>query len=129
MKCDAKFFGFSLSLPADDLAEMEVAPHGPGESFMKNTIIHLLMALIALVPGFASAEGKPNVVLIYIDDLGYGDLGCYGSERNDTPNLDQMAAEGMRMTDFYMASPICSPSRGGMMTGWYPPRIGFGAFG
>lgn len=71
---------------------------------------------------------QPNIVLINCDDLGYGDLGCYGSKRNDTPTLDRLAAEGMRFTDFYMASPVCSPSRGAMLTGCYPPRIGFGSF-
>ena len=73
-------------------------------------------------------EKRPNIVLINCDDLGYGDLGCYGSTVNSTPALDRMAEEGMRLTDFYMASPVCSPSRGAMMTGCYPPRIGFGAF-
>ncbi|MFW5845347.1 MAG: sulfatase [Planctomycetota bacterium] len=71
---------------------------------------------------------RPNIILINCDDLGYGDLGCYGSQRNDTPHLDRLAAEGMRFTDFHMASPVCSPSRGGMLTGCYPPRIGFGDF-
>jgi arylsulfatase A-like enzyme len=68
------------------------------------------------------------VILINCDELGYGDLGCYGSEVNRTPHLDRMAAEGVRFTDFYMASPVCSPSRGAMMTGCYPPRIHFGEF-
>ncbi|MHC4884315.1 MAG: sulfatase family protein [Planctomycetota bacterium] len=72
---------------------------------------------------------KPNIILINCDDLGYGDLGCYGSTVNRTPALDKMAAEGVRFTDFYMGSPICSPSRGAMMTGCYPPRVGFGDFG
>ena len=71
---------------------------------------------------------KPNIILINCDDLGYGDLGCYGSSVNKTPALDKMAEEGMRFTDFYMASPVCSPSRGAMLTGCYPPRIGFGSF-
>ena len=71
---------------------------------------------------------QPNILLINCDDLGYGDLGCYGSTRNKTPHLDNMAEQGLRLTDFYVASPICSPSRGAMMTGCYPPRIGFGDF-
>ncbi len=71
---------------------------------------------------------RPNIVLINCDDLGYGDLGCYGSPLNKTPALDRLAAEGLRFDDFYMASPVCSPSRGALMTGCYPPRIGFGQF-
>jgi len=69
---------------------------------------------------------RPNIILINCDDLGYGDLGCYGSSRNDTPHLDRLASEGMRFTDFYMASPVCSASRAAMLTGCYPPRVGFG---
>ena len=71
---------------------------------------------------------RPNVVLINCDDLGYGDLGCYGSTVHATPALDRMAAEGLRLDSFYMASPVCSPSRGALLTGCYPPRIGFGDF-
>lgn len=68
---------------------------------------------------------KPNIILINCDDLGYGDLGCYGSKRNDSPNLDRLAADGVRFTDFYMASPVCSASRAAMLTGCYSQRIGF----
>jgi len=71
---------------------------------------------------------RPNIVLINCDDLGYGDLGCYGSELHETPALDRMAEQGVRFTDFSMASPVCSPSRGALLTGCYPPRIGFGSF-
>ncbi len=71
---------------------------------------------------------KPNIVLINCDDLGYGDLGCYGSRVNKTPNIDMLASEGMLFTDFYSASPVCSPSRGALMTGCYPKRIGFESF-
>jgi arylsulfatase A-like enzyme len=65
----------------------------------------------------------PNVVVIYADDLGYGDLSCYGSSIN-TPNLDQMAQDGIRFTQFYSASPVCSPSRAALLTGRYPTRVG-----
>jgi len=68
---------------------------------------------------------RPNIILINCDDLGYGDPGCYGSNRNDTPHIDKLAREGMRFTDFYMASPVCSASRAAMMTGCYSQRIGF----
>ncbi len=74
------------------------------------------------------SESKPNIILINCDDLGYGDLGCYGSNLNNTPYIDGMAEEGLLFTDFYMASAVCSPSRGAMLTGCYPPRIGFGDF-
>lgn len=67
----------------------------------------------------------PNIILVNCDDLGYGDLSCYGSDRHDTPHIDKLAAEGMRFTDFYMASPVCSASRAAMMTGCYSQRIGF----
>jgi len=71
---------------------------------------------------------RPNVILINCDDLGYGDLGCYGSEKHDTPHIDRLAAEGLRLTSFYMAAPLCSPSRAAMLTGCYPARIGFDRF-
>jgi arylsulfatase A len=70
----------------------------------------------------------PNIVLINCDDLGYGDLGCYGSRSNETPALDALARDGLLLTDFYMASPVCSPSRAALLTGCYPPRIGFDQF-
>jgi arylsulfatase len=68
---------------------------------------------------------KPNVVLIFIDDEGYGDVGCYGATGFETPNIDQMASKGMRFTNFYAAQPVCSASRAGLLTGCYPNRIGF----
>ncbi len=71
---------------------------------------------------------QPNIILINCDDLGWGDPGCYGHPRNATPYIDKMASEGIRFTDFYMASPVCSPSRGAMLTGCYPARIGFDTF-
>jgi arylsulfatase A-like enzyme len=76
----------------------------------------------------SSGKSRPNIVLINCDDLGYGDLGCYGSTKNATPALDALAEQGCTFTSFYMASPVCSPSRGALLTGCYPPRIGFGEF-
>ena len=70
-------------------------------------------------------EAKPNVVLVFIDDEGYGDVGCYGATGFETPNLDQMASNGMKFTNFYSAQPVCSASRAGILTGCYPNRIGF----
>lgn len=69
---------------------------------------------------------RPNIILINCDDLGYGDLGCYGSTKNQSPHIDALARGGLRLTDFYMASPVCSASRAAMLTGCYPPRVGFG---
>lgn len=65
----------------------------------------------------------PNIVIFYIDDLGYGDLGCYGSPVVRTPNLDGMARRGMRFTHFYSGSPVCTPSRAALLTGCYAPRV------
>jgi len=72
----------------------------------------------------AFASGKPNMVIALCDDLGYGDLGCYGHRHIRTPNIDRFASEGMKFTDFYAAAPVCSPSRAGMLTGRVPHRTG-----
>ena len=73
-------------------------------------------------------ENKPNIIIIFADDLGYGDLGCYGSKINETPTLDRMADEGKKFSNFYVSSPVCSPSRASLLTGCYPQRISFGTF-
>lgn len=71
-------------------------------------------------------SGKPNIILIMADDLGYGDISCYGNTSINTPNLDQMAAEGIRFTDFHSNGAVCSPTRAALMTGKYQQRTGVG---
>ena len=94
-------------------------------SFLK--ILGAGMASLA-IPGITGAGqkagSKPNFVIIFTDDQGYQDVGCFGSPSIRTPNLDRMAAEGMRFTDFYSAASVCSPSRAALLTGCYPPRVG-----
>jgi len=68
-------------------------------------------------------DPRPNIILIFTDDQGYQDLGCFGSKTIKTPHLDQMAAEGVRLTSFY-AQPVCGVSRAALMTGSYPIRVG-----
>lgn len=71
-----------------------------------------------------AAETKPNILFIMADDLGYADLSCYGAKKIKTPRIDQLAAEGMRFTDFYAAGNVCTPSRASLLTAAYPKRVG-----
>jgi arylsulfatase A-like enzyme len=87
-------------------------------------LITILCALCALFGSNMAATAKPNIIVIFCDDLGYGDLGCYGSPVIRTPHLDRMATEGLRFTDFYSASEVCTPSRAALLTGRYPIRSG-----
>ena len=72
----------------------------------------------------AYPAGQPNFVVILADDLGYGDLGCYGSQLNHTPHIDRLAAEGLRFTDFHSNGSMCSPTRAALLTGLYQHRFG-----
>jgi arylsulfatase A-like enzyme len=97
---------------------------------MKLPTTHLFVSLLILqfrLAGYAGSshfqEGnRPNVIFIFSDDLGWGDLGCYGNRDIRTPNLDKLAEQGLLLTDFYVSNPVCSPSRTAIMTGQYPSR-------
>ncbi|MGB0580648.1 MAG: sulfatase-like hydrolase/transferase, partial [Limisphaerales bacterium] len=96
---------------------------------MKQLLLCVLGAFVvqatAAKPQSDQTERLPNVVIIFIDDMGYGDIGPFGAARS-TPHLDRMAAEGMKLTDFYVSSSACTPSRAALMTGCYADRIGMG---
>jgi arylsulfatase B len=91
-------------------------------------IRHLLTAVIAaltLAGVSATAEQRPNVIFIVVDDLGYGELGCYGGKDIPTPHIDSLAASRARFTSGYVTAPFCATSRAALMTGRYQTRFGF----
>ncbi len=91
---------------------------------MRPALVVLFFAGATALQAADRPEAKPNIVIILADDLGWGDLGCYGHPSIRTPNLDRMGAEGMRFTDFYSAAEVCTPSRAALLTGRYPIRSG-----
>lgn len=92
--------------------------------------LRTLVALLLLAPVAFAADSPPNVVVIFADDLGYSDLGCYGAKGWKTPHLDQLAKDGVRFTDFRVSQPVCSASRASLLTGCYANRLGIhGALG
>src|SRR5277367_5923576 len=93
---------------------------------MRHTWFSFLLSLLAIfVISTASAEPakRPNIVFIMADDLGWADLGCYGSKYHKTPNLDRFATTAARFTQAYAAAPVCSPTRAAIMTGKHPARL------
>lgn len=89
-----------------------------------SSVLFLNLLVAMLCPAAQSAERPPNVVVIFCDDMGWGDVGCFGNPTIRTPHLDRMANEGQKWTQFYVASPVCTPSRAALMTGRYPIRNG-----
>ena len=91
-----------------------------------------VLCVLALLPGLAPAAAgepaqkpcRPNVVIVLIDDMGWADLGCYGSKDIHTPHIDQVAKQGVRLTDFYSNGPVCTPTRAALMTGRWQQRVG-----
>ena len=80
--------------------------------------------VLVLCSALARPAELPNIVIIFTDDQGYADVGCFGAKGFTTPNIDRLAREGRRFTDFHVASPVCSASRAALLTGCYPPRVG-----
>ncbi|SVD31426.1 uncharacterized protein METZ01_LOCUS384280, partial [marine metagenome] len=119
---------FKLSLAGSELTE------GLGAGTLRQTVnansflsrLGFACALLGLVLPLAKAAKveRPNFIIIFCDDLGYADIGPFGSDKHRTPNLDRMAAEGRKLTSFYVTSGVCSPSRSSLMTGCYPKRVG-----
>ncbi len=89
------------------------------------TVLPLLLGCLPGTPVVRASVPPPNILLLFADNLGYGDLPSYGHPGNRTPHLDRLAADGVRCTDFYVASPSCAPSRGALLTGRHPERTGF----
>ena len=90
---------------------------------LKRALSCFLLAGLTLLSLRADETKKPNFILIFADDQGYGDLGCFGSTKIKTPNIDRMATEGRKFTNFMVASPVCTPSRAALLTGSYPKRV------
>ena len=88
---------------------------------MKPRIFTIFLVLLTLGDGLAQDLSRPNILIIFTDDQGYADLGCFGSKENQTPVLDKLAREGTKFTSFY-AQPVCGPSRSALLTGRYPVR-------
>lgn len=92
-------------------------------TLVKSGLVVLAFGLSFVAPVANAETERPNIVLIVCDNLGYGDIGCYGSKLHRTPHIDRMAAEGMRFTGYYVTSGICTPARASIMTGCYPRRV------
>ena len=93
-------------------------------SHSRRNFLKMVAGSVATMQAQPTAGRLPNFIILFADDMGYGDLGCYGSPNIRTPNLDRMAEEGIRFTSFYVAAPVCTPSRVGLLTGRYPVRAG-----
>ncbi len=91
---------------------------------LKTLLTIVISILTSLLANLAYAEQKPNFIIIFADDQGYGDLSSFGSKKIKTPNIDRLATEGRKFTSFMVASPVCTPSRAALLTGCYPKRVG-----
>lgn len=102
---------------------------------MRSNILHFINATFLLIfiwpitiDARTVSQLRPNIVFVLTDDMGYGDPECYGGKFGATPNIDRLAREGVRFTQYYASSPICSPSRTGLLTGTHPARWNITSF-
>ena len=94
-------------------------------NFLKSTFgLSLSSLFLSNISSASQVLKKPNIVIMFLDNIGYGDLACYGNKTVKTPRIDKLASNGVRCTDFYIASPSCMPSRGALLTGRHPLRNG-----
>src|SRR3982751_6230780 len=89
---------------------------------MRSSAVLLIGCLLFICRSASASDDLPNIIFILADDLGPGDIGCYGGKLVETPNIDRLASEGMRFEQYYVASPVCSPSRCALITGQFPAR-------
>ena len=94
--------------------------------YVRLALLGILSGCTLQVPSIAAESTPPNVLLIYVDDMDYNDLGCYGAQDPgiEAPNIDRLAADGIRLSNYFSACSVCSPSRGALLTGRYPQRNG-----
>lgn len=119
VSCEGRLINMFPSLESAPLSG-----HGTTRSFRILCSLFLGLILCLGVTGLEAADRKPNVIVIFTDDQGSVDMGAYGAKDLTTPNMDALARDGVRFTQFYSAAPVCSPSRAGLMTGRYPLRAG-----
>lgn len=126
----ARIMGSNIRMPKTGSSHLLEAtlliPGGTGS--LRSAFGHLVLSVSLcgslFFPSSIQASVRPNIVLFFVDDMGYGDLGCYGNEKIKTPNIDRLAAEGQRWTSFYSSGSTCVPSRRGLMTGRHPALMG-----
>ena len=116
-----------LSPPGESREDENCAFNPTRKTIVKSALMCLVALVLSVASSAAHAADTPNIVLVFIDDMGWGDVGCYGNDFIETPHIDQLATEGMRFTDFYAAGAVCSPTRCAVQSGQNQARIGITA--
>ncbi|RTE52283.1 arylsulfatase [Arenibacter aquaticus] len=96
--------------------------HSKIKPFISKLVVLIIISITACMPTTDGSKKRPNIIIFFTDDQGYGDVGSYGAEGFETPHLDSLASDGIRFTNFYVPATVCTPSRAGLLTGRYPKR-------